>query len=212
MKRLLIVLCLFSFTLNGCSAFYGDEKAKELGPLPELSCVAVLPVIVPVASNESLSPMQKKNLQKGALYLDSVLVDELKNTEQFQILTENQLDAILADPWGGRLEQVRAIGQATRCGAVLETDLTKYRQRIGSNMSIETSAAVAFSMELIDVKTGMVFWTTSFDESQKALFDDIFSFNTAERRGFKWLNVEELSREGVKSRLEEFPYFQKEVE
>lgn len=211
-KRLLIILCLFSFALNGCSAFYGDKKAEEHGPIPELSCVAVLPVMVPVTNNDSLSPMQKKNLQKGALYLDSVLADELKNTAQFRILTENQLDAILGDPWGGRLQQVRSIGQATRCGAVLKTDLTKYRQRIGSNMSIETSAAAAFSMELIDVKTGMVFWTTSFDENQKSLFEDIFSYNTAERRGFQWLSVEELSRDGVQSRLKEFPYFQKEVE
>ncbi len=212
MKRLLIILCLFSFALNGCSAFYGDEKAEAPGPLPELTCVAVLPVMVPVAGNDFLSPMQKKNLQKGSLYLDSVIADELKKTDQFQMLTENQLDAILGDPWGGRLQQIRTIGKATRCGAVLKTDLTKYRQRVGSNMSIETSAAAAFSMELIDVKTGIVFWTTSFDESQKALLDDIFSFNTAERRGFKWLSVEELSRDGVKSRLKEFPYFQEEVE
>lgn len=213
MKRLLIVLCLFSFALNGCSStFYGEDKADEPGPLPELTCVAVLPAMVPVTSNESLSPMQKKNLQKGALFLDSVLADELKNREQFQVLTEKQLDAILGDPWGGRLQQVRTIGEATRCGAVLKTDLTKYRQRIGSDMSIETSAAASFSMELIDVKTGMVFWTTSFHESQKALFDDIFSFNTADRRGFKWLSVEELIRDGVTNRLKGFPYFQEEVE
>jgi len=211
-KRLLLMLCLFSFALSGCSAFYGDEKAEASSPLPELTCVAVLPVMVPVSGNDSLSPIQKKNLQEGAIYLDSVLVDELKNTDQFKILTENQLDAILGDPWGGRLQQVRTIGKATRCGAVLKTDITKYRQRVGSDMSIETSAAAAFSMELIDVKSGMVFWTTSFDENQKALFDDILSFNTADRRGFKWLSVEELSRDGVKSRLETFPYFQEEVE
>ena len=76
-------------------------------------------------------------------------------------------------------------------------------------MSVETPAAVAFSMELIGVERGVVLWTASFDETQKALLEDIFSFAKARKRGFKWLSVQELSRDGLTSRLQEFPYFQK---
>ncbi len=208
MRRLLSVLCLFFFSLNGCSSPDSSESAKELESLPELSCVAVLPTAVPVSSSDTLTMTQKMDLKEGAAYLDSILTEELGSRTQFEILTENQLDAILGDPWGGRLQQVRTIGKATRCEAVLVTSLSKYRQRVGSTMSIETSAAAAFSMELISVEDGVVFWTTSFDETQKALFEDIFSYNKAEKRGFKWLTVEELSRDGMTSRLNEFPYFQ----
>ena len=212
MRKIFLILLFVCFSLSACSSF-NEEETKKIGPLPEISCVAVLPTVVPVAYSETLSAAGKKNMTMGAAFLDSVMVDELGGrTGEFKLLTENQLDAILGDPWGGRLQQVLDIGQATGCGAVLETSLSKYRERVGSTMSAETPAAAAFSMELIGVEGGIVLWTTSFDESQRALFDDILSFNKAQKRGFKWLSVQELSRDGLTSRLQEFPYFQKALD
>ncbi len=212
MRNSFVVLCLLSFSLSGCYSVDSGEETKELALLPEFNCVTVLPTAVFVTSSGTLTTAQKKNLQDGATFLDTIISDELSGREQFEILTENQLDAILGDPWGGRLQQVLAVGHATGCGAVLETSISKYRQRVGSTMSIETPAAVAFSMQMTDVEKGVVLWATSFNESQKALFEDIFSFSKAEKRGFKWLTVEELSHDGMKSRLDNLPYFQKDDE
>ncbi|MCF8056055.1 MAG: hypothetical protein K9K37_05390 [Desulfocapsa sp.] len=161
-----------------------------------------------VSSSGTLTAEKKQSLHDGAAYIDSVLVEELGGRPQYQLLTESQLDAILSDPWGGRLQQVRDIGRATGCGGVMKTTLSRYRQRVGGNMSVDTAASAAFSMELIGVESGVVVWTTSFDETQQPLSENIFSFKKAQNRGFKWLSVEELTRGGVKNRLEEFPYFQ----
>lgn len=208
MRRIVSVLCFLLIGVSACSSVQtGDTKKND--SLPEISCVAVLPVVIPIASSDSLTAARKKNLEEGAVFLDSVMVSELGDRPEFKILNENRLNAILEDPWGGRAQQVAAISQATGCGVVLETRLSKYRERVGSTMSVETPAAAAFSMELIDVAKGVVLWTASFDESQKALFEDIFSFDKAKKRGFKWLSVQELSGEGLKSRLHSFPYFQK---
>jgi hypothetical protein len=171
--------------------------------------VAILPTGVPVADGEMLSPARKKSLHDGTAFFDSIMIEELGDRSEYRLLTENQLDAILGDPWGGRLQQVRDIHAATGCGAVLETSLTRYRERVGSDLSVESPASVAFFMNLVSADNGVVFWSTSFDETQKALFEDIFSFDKAQKRGFKWLSVQELSRDGLKSRLQEFPYFQK---
>jgi hypothetical protein len=208
MRKILFVFGFVFFTLSACSSFY--EDTKEIGPLPELTCVAVVPTGVPVVEKGSLSAEQKKNMTDGTVFFDSVIIDELGDRSEYKLLTENRLDAILGNPWGGRLQQVLDIGSATGCGAVLETTLSRYRDRVGSEMSIETPASVAFSMNLVSVENGVVFWSASFDESQKALFDDIFSFNKAQKRGFKWLSAQELGRDGLKSRLQEFPYFNKE--
>ena len=208
MRKIFSVLCFVSLTLSACSSLISDDP-KEIGTLPEVSCVAVLPTAVAIADSAPLTVARKKHIMDGAAYLDSVMVDELGDRTEFRLLTENQLDAILSGPWGGRLQQIRDIGQATGCGAVLEISLSKYRERVGSEMSVETPAAAAFSMKLIGVESGVVLWTTSFDESQKALFDDIFSFGKARKRGFKWLSVQALSRDGLSSRLQNFPYFQK---
>jgi len=207
MIKFFSVLCCISFTLTACSSVNGDPK--EIEPLPGVSCVAVLPTTIPVGSREAPSAARKKSLLEGAAFFDSVIAEELGDRAEFKVLTENQLDAILGDPWGGRLQQVRDVGKATGCGAVLKTSLSRYRERIGSEMSVETSASAAFSMQLTGVERGDVLWTTSFDETQKALFDDIFSFDKAQKRGFKWLSVQDLSRDGLRSRLQKFPYFLK---
>jgi TolB-like protein len=202
-----VCVCLF-FSLSACAGPKSSET-KQVKDLPEISCVAVLPVGVPVSVSGTLTKANKQSLIDGAAFLDSLLM-ELDVKSEFRVLSSNQLDAILSNPWGGRVSQIADIGHATHCGGVLETSLSRYRQRVGNEMSAEVSASVAFSMELLGVKSGTVLWSTSFDETQKALFDDIFSFSKAEKRGFKWVSVEELCSDALKNRLAEFPYFNEE--
>ncbi len=207
-KKVLFLSFCVSLGLSACSTHKSNET-KQVAELPQLNCVAVLPVAVPVSGSGTISQERVKSLKEGASFLDTILIDKLGVQPEFKVLSENQIDAILQDPWGGRISQISDIGIATSCGAVLETSIGRYRERIGGEMAVEVSAAAAFSMELISVEQGVILWMTSFDEEQKPLFDDIFSFGKAERRGFKWLSVQELLRGGVNSRLAEFPYFQK---
>jgi len=205
-----IILCLYVglfLVLTACAG-HNPGETKQVADLPEISCVAVIPVLVPVSASATLTTENKQMLHDGAEYLDSLLLAKFDLKKEFRVLSENQLDAILDNPWGGRVAQIGAIGRATGCGAVLETSVSRYRQRLGNEMSAEIPAAAAFSMELLGVKTGTVLWSTSFDETQKALFDDILSFSKAEKRGFKWLSVQELCSGAVDSRMDEFPYFQ----
>ncbi len=209
MNKIVFCLCIgFFLCLNACATHNSDET-QQAADLPELSCVAVLPVSIPVSSSTTMTKSRVVGLEQGAVFLDSVLMEKLGRQSEFKVLSENQLDAILQDPWGARKNQIQDIGAATGCGGILETSISRYRQRVGGEMSVDTSAAAAFSMELVDVKSGVVLWLSSFNEEQKALFDDIFSFNNAQSRGFKWLSVEDLIRDGVNLRLAEFPYFKK---
>ena len=208
MNKILILLCVV-VGLLGCSVDHSSET-RQLAELPELTCVAVLPTMVPVSSTKNVTKASRQNLHTGAEYLDSQLKNKLGGQASFNVLEENRLEALLSNPWGGRIDQLQTIGQATGCGAILETSLSRYRQRVGNEMSAEIPASAAFSMELIGVKSGTVLWTASFDETQQALFDNILTFSTAERRGFRWLSVEELVSDGLVSRLQEFPYFKEE--
>lgn len=209
-RRLLILSCICLLGLNACSSWKGSGKAPEIAVLPELTCIAVLPTAVPVESSGALRNTESENLSDGAAYLDSVLAEILGSKEQFHLLSGYQIDGILDDPWGGRIQQLRAIAKATGCDGVLETTLNRYRQRVGTKLSAETPASVSFSMDLVGVEKEVVLWSASFDETQKALFDNILSFKEAESRGFKWITVEELTRKGVQSRLNGLPYYQKQ--
>lgn len=211
MRKSLFLFCLAAFTLSACSSANQDESTT-IDNLPELTCIAVLPTMIPQETDFARSVAVRQELATGALFFDTVFEAELGPRPEFKVLSQERQNAILADPWGGRPQQVAVIGEATGCGAVLETKISRYRERIGSTMSAESPASAAFSMELVDVSQGVVLWSTSYDESQKALFEDIFSFDKAQKRGFKWLTVEQLSRDGLIFRLQGLPYFQAEEE
>ena len=210
MNKIISCVCICLFLLVSACAGPKPSETKQVAELPELSCVAVIPVVVPVSASDKITEVNKLSLSDGAVFLDSLLLEELDVKKEFKVLTSNQLDAILSNPWGGRVSQIADIGRATGCGAVLEVSISRYRQRVGNELSAETSASAAFLMELLGVKSATVLWSASFDETQKALFDDILSFSKAEQRGFKWLSVQELCEDALKSRLTDFPYFQKE--
>jgi hypothetical protein len=210
-RKSFLVFCVVALALSACSSVSQDESST-IDKLPELTCVAVLPVMIPQATGATRPVAVRQTLDAGAQFLDTVFEAELGPRPEFKVLSQERQNAILADPWGGRQQQVAKIGAATGCGAVLQTSVSRFRERIGSTMSAERPASAAFSMELIDVSEGVVLWTSSFDERQKALFEDIFSFDKAQKRGFKWLTVEELSRDGLMLRLQTFPYFQPEEE
>ena len=208
MNKILLCLCLL-IPLSGC-AVDNSSETKQAAELPQLSCVAVLPTVVPVSASKKLSTDNRKALDEGASYIDSQLLIGIGAKPTFKMLADNRVDALLNNPWGGRIEQLQTIGKATGCGAILETSISRYQQRVGNEMSAEIPAAAAFSMELIAVQSGTVIWSTSYDETQQALFDNILSFSTAERRGFKWLSVEELINDALERRMAEFPYFQED--
>lgn len=206
-KKESVLAMLALFMVSGCSPAY-TSIAQKSPTMPQLNCVAVIPTKIPVAYESSLATPSKKEMHEGARYVDSVLNEELGGRHQFRVLSENQLDAIVTHPGGGSLQMLREVGQETGCGAVLATHLSQYRERVGSQMSVETPAAASFSMELIGVAQGVVLWATSFEEKQKTLFANILSFGKAQKRGFRWLSVRELSRDGVRTRLRGFPYFE----
>ena len=206
------ILCLFCFLgvmtlgFSGCSTSDTDGSIKAVEKLPELNCIAVLPTVVSI-SNQAVSATDKQVLTDGAAFLDTVLAEELGGNNNFKLLTEMQLSAMLSDPWAERMQQFQAISQATRCDGVLETTLGRYRDRIGSTLSATVPAAAAFSMELVEGKSGVSVWSASFNETQQALTENIFSFKKAESRHFQWITVEQLVRNGLKSRFSHFPYF-----
>ena len=61
-------------------------------------------------------------------------------------------------------------------------------------------------MRLVNTRDGGVLWQSMFKETQQSLMSNLMSFDKAESRGFKWITVEELVRQGINEKIEECPY------
>jgi hypothetical protein len=87
--------------------------------------------------------------------------------------------------------------------AVVTARLLRFRERIGNEAGVKSPASVAFAVDLIDLRRGDVIWSARFDETQKALTDNIFAIGDVRERGIRWLKAEQLMFEGVKKAVNE---------
>ena len=91
------------------------------------------------------------------------------------------------------LETVRQLN----CDAALLMSITRFRNRLGHAYSANQPASVAFDYKHISSQGGHVICSSSFDESQESLFENLLSFSGAIQRKFKWITATDLAKEGL---------------
>ena len=117
----------------------------------------------------------------------------------WQIISENEVREI-SDALGPATESVRIkqIGEMVYADAVMVSRVLRYRERVGDEWGAKSPASVAFVLELVDVRRGDVIWSSRFDETQKALSENIFALGDIGQRGIRWLSADQLAQDGVR--------------
>jgi hypothetical protein len=99
----------------------------------------------------------------------------------------------------------RKVGEAVRANLMILGTIWRYRDRIGGPAGSTRPASVAFDLYVIDVPSGELLWMGNFDETQRALSENIFDAGAFFSRGAKWLSANELARYGVKEVFRQLP-------
>ena len=175
-----------------------------------MRCIVVLPTVPPVERAKGMNFDQTKVLEQGAAYMDTVLAEELASVKNVRIVSRGRLTGLVTGVTGGRMGIVREIGRKLDCEGVLLATISRYDQRQGGDLAADAPASAAFELKLVETTTGRVLWAGNFDETQESLLDNLFSFGKAKNRGFKWITVEKLLKQGIVERIAECPYFDKE--
>ena len=117
----------------------------------------------------------------------------------WQIISEREVEEVARTlgPLSGA-ERLRRLGELVYADAVLTAQVRRYRERIGNEVGAQSPASVAFVVDLIDVRRGDIVWSARFDETQKALSENIFAIGDVSQRGLRWLRADQLMLEGVK--------------
>ena len=99
--------------------------------------------------------------------------------------------------------QARKLGELVYADAVLFGRILRFRERVGEDLGVSSPASVAFTLQLLDVKRSDIIWTAEYQETQKALSENLFAIGDFTRRGAKWVKAEELARDGVHKAVEQ---------
>ncbi|HXR37328.1 MAG TPA: GNA1162 family protein [Candidatus Binataceae bacterium] len=94
------------------------------------------------------------------------------------------------------------LGRKTGADGVLYGEIETYKERVGSDYAAASPAAVAFTLHLVDLKSGQVIWNARFHKSQKALNENLFDVVAFVQNSGRWVRAHEIAQQGVDQAVE----------
>ena len=143
--------------------------------------------------------------EKGAAtILSHQLYSAMTALPSWQIISDHEVRGVEPlIPKGSPESRARRLGQLVYADAVISGRVIRFREREGEALGAQNPASVAFVLELYDVKRGDLVWSGRFDETQRALSENLLDLGAFTKRGGRWLKAEELALEGVKRAVNE---------
>jgi hypothetical protein len=157
----------------------------------------------PAVYTSTPSSERKPSEEELSELLDRLVYSTMASMPNWQIVSEREVRDVAQSVPPGDNARLRKIGEMVYADAVIVGRMQRYRERIGDEWGAKSPASVAFVLDLIDVRRGDVIWTARFDETQKALSENIFALWDISQRGIRWLSAEQLTQEGVKKAVGE---------
>ncbi|MBI9075992.1 MAG: hypothetical protein JEZ02_11315 [Desulfatibacillum sp.] len=102
-------------------------------------------------------------------------------------------------------DMVCEVGRKLGVDGVIAGHVYRFRDRVGKSFSVDSPASVAFDVHLLKVSEKNIIWSGRYDETQKALSDNLLDFNKFVKRGGAWVTAQKLATAGLDKALETFP-------
>jgi hypothetical protein len=191
LKTIVLALSL----LAGCSFGSGNLQSKHSSDLESrrIRRIAVLPPETSTAAKQASSQEDASEMLARQIY------SAMASLPNWQIVAETEVQQVeQMKPATTGAVRLRQVGEMVFADAVMVGRVQRFRQRVGDDWGVKSPASVAFVLDLIDVRRGDVIWSAQFDETQKALSENIFALGDISQRGVRWLSAEQLTLDGVK--------------
>jgi len=94
------------------------------------------------------------------------------------------------------------LGHRVGADGVLYGVIEDYKERVGSDYAAASPASVAFTLYLLDMKSGQVIWSAHFAKSQKALTENVFDVVAFVQNSGRWVRAHEIAAQGVDESIE----------
>ena len=192
---MLKIIALALTLLAGCSLASGNMQTKDSNDLESrrIKRIAVIPPEITTAAASVPAHNDPPEMLAKQLY------SAMASLPNWQIVAESEVKQVeQMKPGITDAARLRQIGELVFADAVMVGRVLRFRERIGDDWGVKSPASVAFVLDLIDVRRGDVIWSARFDETQKALSENIFGLGDIGQRGVRWLSAEQLMMDGVK--------------
>jgi len=151
--------------------------------------------------------------------MTGILFDRLVSDKRYELVSPGQAKGVIANIVSTDLDVnleprkfCQEVGKTFRADAVLVGYIYRWREREGTDYSVNRPASVAFDLHLVRPADGAVLWRGKFDKTQHSLSENLLDAQLFFQGGGRWMTAEKLAMIGLKKLLSEMPGEPKERE
>ena len=104
---------------------------------------------------------------------------------------------------GALLERARELGKSVAADGVLFGTVTRFDERVGTELGATEPASVSFDLNLLEAGSDQVVWRGEYSQTQEPLTSNLLQFWMFWESRPRWLTARELSRLGAEELLED---------
>ena len=221
-KFLLVLLYFFGSMLvsNGCHA--PSSKPPSIGfKTPGIKQVLVLPfenMTAIYGENASLrNPISGKVFVTGYVEKDAendltrLLIDNVRDLKSYRLIPPERAEGMVALTSKNKFKEqdqhreVIQVGKQLGSDVVLIGHVYRFKDRIGSEYAAKAPASVGFDLNMVNTHNGTLIWSGHFDETQKALNENLFLINEFFKRRGQWITAKQMASAALKELVEKMP-------
>jgi hypothetical protein len=211
--------------LSGCGT--GNMVNKEPVTLSGVKKILIMPIQDMAAvygeNTDVRCPICGKVFTTGTVSRGAagMLTDQLfmilNKRNDFELIPSGHAQGVMTDLLAGSQKEINERELAVETGRILHADavlvgyLYRFKNRIGTEYAVDSSASVAFDLHLIRLKDGRVLWSGGFDETQRPLSDNLFRLGAFLKRKAKWVTAKEMAVSALENMLKTFPGIKKTI-
>jgi len=180
------IIAILTFFTSG-----GEASDRRLVRCPSCLGYAAVGEVLPEGPQVITSLFRQRLIMGGHELVSKEAVDEAS-----RMTTEQGQDPKVV---------AQRIGSEIKVDSVLMGWIVRYSERVGNAWGACKPASVSFGVVLFDGRDGKVLWRGKFDETQKALSENVLNLGSFVRRGGRWLTARQLAADGVNRVLMNFP-------
>ncbi|MGE4291811.1 MAG: hypothetical protein AB7E32_06330 [Desulfovibrio sp.] len=209
MKRIapVVIFCMAVVVLAGCAEHRVPPIERPVGSY------AVAGVTNPKYDWQLLAgylPSAGKGVSREVLVgLDQTVMELLASHGVSEVIpaanTRQCQEIVTFDQSGGKrisaLKYWTSVGQCMKVDYLVIPQLLSWQERQGSDWGVDKPAGVVMDVYILDVNNGVLLARRHYDETQRALSEDLGNAGRHFDRGGTWLTAEELARYGLNEML-----------
>jgi len=208
--------------VSGCSARHGDTSRLDTVSSETIDSILVLPFQTATGTGKREGSktvrcfeceyfVQTGSIEDNASqFMNDAVVSFLRNHSLIKVIPLWKAPGVSSrmlsqDLRGADKRLLAQLGKDLGADAVFSGTIYRFRDRVGTAVSVTSPASVAFAVELVRVSDGKTIWSRPYDQTQRSLDENLFDLGFFLKSKGRWLTAEELASLGLKETLSSFP-------